>query len=154
MDHICHTSCKMSHLSSITLFLQDSEWRNVQHLSFAISCNKSLSFGFFLSLSSASLSSRSICLSVCLSVCFSLACSLGICVSLFVTKLFLQSNSLHVSSFSFCLFSVSLSTSVSAFPFCHLLSSSFFLFLFYSHTHLLILCASCCARVVRERESA
>ena len=54
--HICHTSCKTSHLSSITLFSQDAEWRIAQNCSFAISCNKSLSFGFSPSLSSSSLS--------------------------------------------------------------------------------------------------
>ena len=152
MDHICHTSRKMSHLSSITLILQDVEWRVAQNLSFAISCNKSLSFGFFLSLSNSSLL-------FCLSLSPSRARVLGICV-FFVTKSFLLPNSLHVSSLSFCPFSVSLPISLSAFPFCHLLSSSFFSFLFHSPTCLLTLCASCaarelrCTQVVRERESA
>ena len=100
MDHIYHFSRKMSYLSSITLFLQAEEWRIAQqNLSFAISCNKCLSFGFFLSLSNSSLSAwRALSLSL------SLARALSICVSFFVTKLCLLSNSLHVSSLSFVCF--------------------------------------------------
>ena len=95
----------MSHLSSITLFLQDAEWRIAQNLYFAIPCNKCLSFGFFLSLSNSSLSAW---------LCRSLSLSCARAPSVFVSLVLLLSHSFCRTHFMFppslsvCFFSVSL----------------------------------------------
>ena len=144
MDHICHTSRKMSHLSSITLFLQDAEWRIAENLSFAISCNKSLSFSFFLSRSSSSLS-------FWLSFSLSLSLSPSVFVSLFLllSRSFSQTHFMFPPSLFVRFLSHSLlSPSVTYFP---LLS---FVSLSLSHSSTNIVRELRCARVVRERESA
>ena len=95
--HICYTSRKTSHLSSITLFSQDTDWRIAQNRSFAISCNKSLSllaslsrFLALLSLSGSLLPPRYF-------------------VSLFVTSRSLcRTHFMFPPSLSVCFFSVSL----------------------------------------------
>ena len=128
--HICHSSCKMSHLYSVELFSQDSECSaNYQsrhtgenHIRIAVTVNFSLSLSF----------ARPAPL---------VSCALS--DYLFVTQLL----SLYPTYFIFPLFlslsflSLSLSPSLSLTCFISL-SLSFPLFLYLAHSLLLFLCIS------------